>query len=161
MRTTGKIRRIGRGLYESPRTHPVLGTLSPQPEAIVKATSRRSGSRLLPSGAQAANLLHLTEQVPARMVYQTDGASRIIREGDRTIKFQHRSPRQMAAAGRMSGLVFAALREIGKANITPERVAALCKLLSRRDRRRLLKDLPLAPAWMHPHLRRMAVEEEQ
>ena len=65
----------------------------------------------------------------------------------------------MAAAGRMSGLVFAALREIGKANITPERVSVLRKLLSRRDRRRLLKDLPLAPAWMHPHLRRIASEE--
>lgn len=161
LRTTGKIRRIGRGLYESPRTHPVFGQLSPQPEAIVKATSRRAGSRLMPSGAQAANLLQLSEQVPARVVYQTDGASKIIKEGQRTIEFQHRSPRRMAAAGRMSGLVFAALREIGKTNITPERETALRTLLSRRDRRRLLKDLPLAPAWMHPHLRRIASEDAQ
>jgi hypothetical protein len=161
MQSAGKIRRIGRGLYESPRIHPVLGNLSPSPEAIVKATSRRTGNRLLPSGAQAANLLQLTEQVPALVVYQTDGASKIFKEGQRTIEFQHRSPRRMAAAGRMSGLVFAALREIGKANITSERVSALRKLLSRRDRRRLLKDLPLAPAWMHPHLRRIASEEGQ
>ena len=155
----GKIRRVGRGLYESPRTHPVLGTLSPQPEAIAKAAARRFGGRLQPSGAQAANLLQLSEQVPARMVYQTDGASKTIREGIRTIEFQHRSPRRMAAAGRMSGLVFAAFREIGKANITPERVAGLCKLLSPRDRHRLVQDLALAPAWMHPHLRRIAEEK--
>lgn len=161
LQSSGKIRRVGRGLYESPRTHPVLGQLSPLPEAIVKATSRRTGSRLMPSGAQAANLLQLTEQVPARLVYQTDGASKIIKEGQRTIEFQHRSARRMAAAGRMSGLVFAALREIGKPNITPERVSALRRLLSRRDRRRLLKDLPLAPAWMHPHLRRIASEDAQ
>ena len=160
MQNAGKIRRIGRGLYELPRTHPVLGKLSPRPEAIVEAASRRSGSRHQPSGAQAANLLRLTEQVPARIVYQTDGASKIIMEGSRTIEFQHGSPRRMAATGRMSGLVFAALREIGKTNITPERVTALRKLLSRRDGRRLLKDLPLAPAWMHPHLRRIAASEE-
>ena len=52
----GKIRRVGRGLYESPRTHAVLGLLSPPPEAIAKAAARRFGSRLQPSGAQAANL---------------------------------------------------------------------------------------------------------
>ena len=155
----GKIRRVGRGLYESPRTHAVLGLLSPPPEAIAKAAARRFGSRLQPSGAQAANLLRLTEQVPARIVYQTDGPSRIIREGKRTIEFQHRCPRQMAATGRTSGIVFAALREIGKANVTPERVSRLRKLLSPRDRRHLVKDLALAPAWMHPHLRRIADEK--
>ncbi len=161
MQSAGKIRRIGRGLYESPRTHPVLGKLSPQPEAIVKATARRFGSRLQPSGAQAVNLLQLSEQVPARMVYQTDGASKVIKQGQRTIEFQHHSPRRMAAAGRMSGLVFAALREIGKANITPERESALRKLLTKRDRHRLIKDLSLAPAWMHPHLRRITMEERR
>lgn len=160
MQSAGKIRRVSRGLYELPRTHPVFGPLSPRPEAIVDAAARRSGSRHQPSGAQAANLLQLTEQVPARVVYQTDGVSRTIREGHRTIELQHRSPRGMAAAGRMSGLVFAALREIGKANLTPERVSALRKILSRGDRRRLIKDLCLAPAWMHPHLRRIALEEE-
>jgi hypothetical protein len=160
MQNAGTVRRVGRGLYELPRTHPALGKLSPQPEAIVDAAARRSGSRHQPSGAQAANLLRLTEQVPARVVYQTDGASKIIRAGACTIELQHHSPRRMAAAGRMSGLVFAALREIGKRNITPERVAALRRLLSQRDRRRLIKDLHLAPAWMHPHLRRIASEEE-
>ena len=160
LQSAGKIRRIGRGLYELPRTHPVLGKLSPRPEAIAEAASRRTGNRLLPSGAQAANLLQLSEQVPARVVYQTDGASKVIKEGHRTIEFQHRSPRRMAAAGRMSGLVLAAVREIGKANMTPERVTALRKLLSRRDRRRLIEDLPLAPAWMHPHLRQIASLEQ-
>ena len=128
MQNAGKIRRIGRGLYELPRTHPVLGTLSPRPDAIVEAASRRSGSRYQPSGAQAANLLQLTEQVPARMIYQTDGASKTIKEGQRTI--------------------------------ATERVLALRKLLSQSDRRRLIKDLRLAPAWMHPHLRRIASGEE-
>ena len=156
MQNAGKIRRVSRGLYELPHTHPVLGQLLPRPEAIVGAWVRRSGSRHQPSGAQAANLLQLTEQVPARMVYQTDGASKIIKEGRRTIELQHRSPRGMAAAGRMSGLVFAALREIGKANLTPGRVTILRKRLSKRDRRQLIKDLALAPAWMHPSLRQIA-----
>jgi hypothetical protein len=35
-------------------------------------------------------------------------------------------------------------------------VKQLHKLLSQKDPRQLLKDLPLAPVWMHPHLRAIA-----
>ncbi len=46
------------------------------------------------------------------------------------------------------------------ANITPERVVHLRKLLSPADRRRLLDDIKLAPAWMHPYFRAIAREED-
>ena len=65
----------------------------------------------------------------------------------------------MAAAGRMTGLVIAGLRHVGKASVTPERVAHLRKLLSPEDRCRLIEDIPLAPAWMHAHFRAIAEEE--
>ena len=70
-------------------------------------------------------------------------------------------PRMMAAAGRMTGLVIAGLRYIGKANVTPERVAHLRQLLSPEDRRRLIEDIRLAPAWMHRHFRAIAQEENR
>jgi hypothetical protein len=59
----------------------------------------------------------------------------------------------------MSSLVFAALRSLGKTNVSRARVAHLRKTLSAADRGQLLKDLPLAPAWMHPHLRFIAGKE--
>jgi len=68
-------------------------------------------------------------------------------------------PRMMAAAGRMTGLVIAGLRYIGKATVTPERVAHLRQLLSPEDRRRLIEDIRLAPAWMHRFFRSIAQEE--
>lgn len=150
---SGKIRRLGRGLYDVPRTHPALGALSPTAEAIAQAVARRQGLRLQPSEAEAANMLHLSDQVPARVIYETDGASKVVKVGRRTIEFQRRLPRKMAAAGRMSGLVFGAMQALGKENVTSERIAHLRKLLKPADKRRLLKDLSLAPAWMHPYLR--------
>jgi hypothetical protein len=64
----------------------------------------------------------------------------------------------LAAAGRTSGLVLAALRYLGKEHITPERIAHLRKTLFPEDRRRPLADLPSAPAWLHPHIRAIAAE---
>ena len=64
----------------------------------------------------------------------------------------------MAAAGRLSGLVIQALRELGEAHVTPERINHLRRTLPADERRELLRDLRLAPAWMHSILRQVAEE---
>ncbi|MDD5657615.1 MAG: DUF6088 family protein [Elusimicrobia bacterium] len=152
----GSLRRLGRGLYHRPRRHPVLGEITPSVEAVAKALARRDRVRLQPFGGYAANLLRLSEQVPMRVVFLTDGKPRKVRFGRQVLELRRASPRMMAAAGRMTGLVIAGLRFIGRANVSPERVAHLRKLLSPRDRRRLIEDIPLAPAWMHPYFRSIA-----
>jgi hypothetical protein len=156
---SGILHRLTRGLYYQPKTHSVLGIILPPVEAVAKALADRDHVRLQPFGGYAANLLRLSEQVPARIVFLTDGKPRTIRHGQQVIQLRRASPRMMAAAGRMTGLVIAGLRYVGKANITPERVAHLRKLLSPEDRRRLLEDITLAPAWMHSHFRAIAADE--
>ena len=154
----GALRRLARGLYHRPRQHPTLGEIVPSVEAVAEALSKRDHVRLQPAGAYAANLLRLSEQVPMRVVFLTDGKPRKVRFGGQVIELRRASPRMMAAAGRTTGLVIAGLRFIGKANISSERVAHLRELLSPEDRRRLLEDIPLAPAWMHPYFRSIAGE---
>lgn len=157
---SGELRRLARGLYDVPRTHPVLGELLPTADDIAQALARRDGATVQPAGAMAANLLSLSEQVPARAVYHTDGPSRTVKIGALTVRLKKRPPRQVRSASPMSSLVFAALRSLGKANVSSARVAHLQKTLSAADRRRLLKDLPLAPAWMHSHLRLIASDQK-
>jgi hypothetical protein len=154
----GTIRRLARGVYDYPKQHPKLGTLSPSADAIARALAGRDRTRLQPAGAYAANALGLTEQVPAKAVFLTDGPSRTIKIGPTTIQLRQTTPRNMAAAGRLSGLVIQALRELGEAHVTPARVAHLRRTLPADKRRGLLSDLSLAPAWMHPILRRLAEE---
>lgn len=156
MMRSGEVRRLARGLYDVPRKHAVLGALLPTADDIAQALARRDGATVQPARAMAANLLSLSEQVPARAVYQTDGPSRTVKVGTLTVRLEKRPPRQIRGRSPMSSLVFAALRSLGKANVLPSRVAHLRKTLSPADRRQLLRDLPLAPAWMHPHLRFIA-----
>lgn len=155
----GCLCRIARGLYYPPRKHPVLGDILPPVETVAKALAERDHVKLQPFGGYAANLLRLSDQVPARVLFLTDGKPRKIRYGNQTVELRRAMPRMMAAAGRMTGLLIAGLRFIGKANVTPERVAHLRSLLTPDDRRRLLEDIRLAPAWMHAHFRAIAAEE--
>lgn len=73
MTKQGVIRRLARGLYDYPEKHPVLGLLTPTPESIAKVLAGRDQIRLQPAGAYAANLLGLSEQVPAKVVFLTEG----------------------------------------------------------------------------------------
>jgi Family of unknown function (DUF6088) len=157
----GGLRRLARGLYDVPRHHPLIGELRPSADEIVQALSRRDGTVVQPAQGMAANLLSLSEQVPVRVVYETDGPSRTVRVGSLTIQLRHRSPRQVRSASPMSSLVFAALRSVGKTNVSEARIAHLRETLSANDRAALLKDLPLAPAWMHPHLRFIAAPPQR
>jgi hypothetical protein len=152
----GTIRRLARGLYDYPREHPELGVLSPDIEKVAKALAGKDRIRLQPAGAYAANLLGLSEQVPAKVVFLTDGPSRTVEIGRQEIQLRRTTPRNMAMAGRLSGLLIQALRHLGKEHITPARVAHLKRTLPAKERQCLLKDLPLAPTWMHPLLRKLA-----
>lgn len=154
----GTIRRLSRGIYDFPEEHSVLGKLQPSPEKIAEALVERDCTRIQPAGAYAANILGLSEQVPAKVVFLTDGPSRTVKIGATTIQLRRTTPKNMAMAGRLSGLLIQALRELGKKNMTTERVEHLKRILPIEKRQELLKDIRLAPAWMHSIFKKLAEE---
>lgn len=137
----------------------MLGLLFPSAEDIAKALAGRDRTRLQPAGAYAANALGLSEQVPAKAVFLTDGPSRTVKIGPMTIQLRRTTPKNMAAAGRLSGLLIQALRALGQAHVTHARREHLKRTLPADKRKEILKDLPLAPAWMHPIFRELARED--
>lgn len=160
MTAAGHLRRLSHGLYDYPETHPVLGKLFPSLKTVADALSRREVVKLQPAGAYAANLLGLSEQVPAKAVFLTAGQSRTINVGPMKIILRHSSPRNIAAAGRLSGLLIQALRHLGKKHIKSEHIEHLKKNMSAIGRKALIRDIRLAPAWMHGIFRELALMEK-
>lgn len=152
----GKIRRIGRGLYDKPHSHPILGQAGAGADAIVDAIARKKNLRVLPSSAVAANRLGLTTQVPAKLVYHTDGAPAELRLGKLHIVFRRNTGRMLGLAGRASGLVAQALREFGKDGVTDRHLQRLRERLSDVQKKQLLQDIDRVPAWMRPHFHEIA-----
>jgi len=157
----GTLRRLARGLYDYPRIDPALGLLSPTIDAIVKALKGRDKILLQPSGGYAANLLGLSDQVPMKIVFLTDGPARRVQIGKQIIMLKHTTPRAMATAERVSGLVIQALRHLGQRQVDDAVVANLQKRLSASDKKVPLRDLRYAPAWIAAILRRVAGPEEK
>jgi len=143
-------------LYDYPRRDPELGILAPSLGRIVKALETRDAVRLQPSGAYAANLLGISNQMPMKLVFLTDGPMRKLQVGKRTIQLKHTSPKNMATAGRISGTVFQALRWLGKYNVDDNVIAVLNERLTSREKAQLLTDIKYAPVWIAQVIRDIA-----
>lgn len=159
LRAAGTIRQLARGLYDYPLQDSVLGTVAPSADAIARALVVRDAIRLQPSGAYAANMLGLSEQVPSRIVFLTDGPARRVKLGKREIILQQTTPRNMATAGRRSGTFIQALRHIGKDQIDDEVLAALRRQITDMDRVAIRRDLVHAPGWIADLLRLLTEPE--
>ena len=151
----GTIRRLAFGLYDYLQKHPKLGLISPKPDTVAQAISEKDDTRLQPSGAYAVNLLGLSQQVPAKIVYLTDGAEKNVAVGNQRIQLRRTTPKNMATAGRTCGLVIQSFRYLGKDGVTDDHIATLKRTLPDTDRDRLWKDRVHAPAWMYPHFERL------
>lgn len=150
------LKRAGRGVYSYPKQSGWLGELSPAPIAVAEAMARRGSQKLMPSGALAANLLGLSDQVPARMVYLTDGPSRKAMLGKLPVVLRRSTPARLATAGRVSGDVAQALRFLRKEQVDDEVIVKLRKRLGKEHKEQLLRDIPLVPAWVGEIFRKVA-----
>jgi hypothetical protein len=159
---SGAIQRLARSLYHDPRVSERLGiAISPDPDEIAEALGRQTGSRVLPSGAAAANRLGLSTQVPAKPVYVTDGRTRRVRIGAMVFQIRLAPPKELWAASRISALVFQALRHFGQEAVDEQVIARLRRALSADQRRELLRDARYTIEWIASVVLQVAQDEKE
>ncbi len=154
----GRLRRAGRGLYDLPRTSALLGRPAPVDlDAALAALARRDGIRVMPDGATAAHRLGLTNAVPARPGYVTDGATRTVEIDGATVHLRHAGPRVMRWTGHPAAPVAQALRWLGPdAARDPRVVAALKRHLPEAVKYDLSRNARNLPGWALPIARDVA-----
>ena len=142
------IRRISQGLYDYPRVHKTLGIIPPNIEAVAKAVAEKNGAKIQPAGAYAANLIGISEQVPGKVVFLTDGPPKKLRIGNLEIIFKQATVKSMFASGSKEALVVQALKFIGKNNIDQSAIQAAKKFLHGSNRKEFERNLQFAPQWV-------------
>ena len=90
-----------------------------------------------------------------KIVYLTDGTARTVQVGSRQIILKHTTPRNMAAAGRISGLVIQALRYLGKGHVDDQIIQRLNRRLDDNAKAQLMRDIRYAPSWIADIFRRL------
>jgi hypothetical protein len=146
----GKLRRIGRGLYDFPRQSKILQGAAPASlDATVQAISRRDQIRVMPNGIVFANDLGLTNAVPAKPSYISSGRTKTVLVGNRKVYLQHVSQKVIAWADRPGGQFVAAVLWLDKAIASaPDMIDLMRVKLADDVKQDLLQDLDLLPGWM-------------
>lgn len=151
MTNSGVIIRVTRGIYCYPKIDKVLGlgAIYPTFEEIAQYIAKRDKARIVPTGSYALNVLGLSTQVPANIVYLTDGSPRkITLKSGRGIKFIKTAPKNLAFKNRLAMLLTFALKEIGEGNVTEEQKQHIANLLKNEDQSAIEKDYSLMPNWI-------------
>ncbi len=148
----GQLRRVGRGLYDVPRMSNLLKRLAPADlYSAIAAVTRRDDARIMRSGSVYANLLGLTNQVPAKVIYDTDGTSRILNIAGFSVRFRHAPPSVMRWAGKPGAVVVQALRWLGPyASKDPDVIPILKRVLPDYVKLDLSQGIRYMPVWMRP-----------
>mgnify|MGYP000906238581 CR=1 FL=1 len=144
----GIIRRLDRGYYDFPKQHATLGTLSPDADSLAQAVTAKTGDRVFPSGAMAANLLGLSTQVPAKPVYLTNGPSRIRKIGGRTVTLKHAKVPVFDHISDKANFVLQALSYLGKNGIDGQIIQQCADKLDDQDFKSLSKTAAHIPSWL-------------
>lgn len=158
MAASGTIIRVARGIYCYPKIDKVLGlgVIYPTFEDIAQYIAKRDKARIAPTGSYALNVLGLSTQVPANIVYLTDGSPRkITLNSGRGIKFIKTAPKNLAFKNRLAMLLTFALREIGESNVTDEHKQHIANLLINEDRASIERDYNLMPNWIQTLISRL------
>lgn len=146
------IRRIAQGLYDYPREHKVLGMVAPNIDVVAKAIAEKNGAKIQPSGAYAANLIGLSEQVPGRVVFLTDGPPKKLKIGKLEILFKQATVKNMFATGTREALVIQAFKFMGRDQIDSTMLETTKRFLRRVKRVDLEKNIRFAPDWIRSML---------
>ncbi|GHV61026.1 hypothetical protein FACS1894195_0880 [Bacteroidia bacterium] len=151
---SGLFKRVAHGVYYYPTKNVKIGNsvFSPMPSVddIAQAIAKRDKARIVPTASHALNLLGLSTQVPANVVYITDGAPRRISVGKgRGILFQHTSElKKLAYKSKLLMLIVFALREIGEGKVTENQLEIIKSHLSHLSEKELETDINLMPLWV-------------
>jgi len=148
----GKLRRVGRGMYDLPRASKLLrGPAPTSTDAVLDAIRRHDGVDIKPDNVAAANALGLTTAVPVQQRYRTSGGRRNIKVGDATIELRPAGQKLGRWLDTPAAVPVQALLFLGRDSADdPHIVRALRDRLSPAAKRTLADDHRYRPLWMQP-----------
>lgn len=149
--------RLGFGIYCYPKIDDKwgMGILYPSMDNIAKAIAKRDHSQIAPTGSAAMNVLGLSTQLQANVVYYTNGSPRKINIGEgKGILFKRTTQmKRFAYRSYVMQLIVAALREIGNGKVGDSELVKISEHLAKVNEDDFQHDVLLAPAWVQKLLK--------
>lgn len=152
----GRIRRIGRGLYDFPKESKLLNKkLSPDYFQVAEAIARKNGWTIVPAGESILNRFGLSTQISSQYVFDTDGKNRTFEVDGATLQFRKAPLQDMHAKNKKATLLVRAIKTLGKERINEKIIKALRNAVSSREYSSILRDTKMVTGWVYEVIKRI------
>ena len=142
--------RIMKGIYYKSKYIELIGEYeAPSVDKVANAIARKYNWTIAPSGNTALNLLGLSNQVPAKWTYISDGRYATFSFDNVIIEFKHRNNGDISKMSTLTAMVIQSIKAIGKDKITSKHVDYLRGKLSEKEKTELLMDSKTTSAWVY------------
>ena len=142
--------RIMKGIYYKSKYIELIGEYeAPSVDEVANAIARKYNWTIAPSGNTALNLLGLSNQVPAKWTYISDGRYATFSFDNVIIEFKHRNNGDISKMSTLTAMVIQSIKAIGKDKITSKHVDYLRGKLSEKEKTELLMDSKTKSAWVY------------
>lgn len=147
---TGAIRRVMRGIYDYPMFSTILNKITaPDINQVAKAIARKFNWNIFPDGDTALNYLGLSNQMVAKYIYLSDGASKNYTIGDILLEFKHISKKDAIIKDEKSAIVIQAIRAMGDKQITPDFINKLSGKFTNAEWNKIAENAKSATGWIY------------
>lgn len=143
-----RIIRVVRGIYYYPIIQDGIGIIPPDLNSVADTLARNAGIAIYPSGASSANMLGLSNQVPAQNIYWTHGKSMTKHLGKNSIQFKHVRMNPIPNTPSVVVMVLNALSYLGKNKIDDAVITRCSKFLNDSDKKYLQKMSSRVSGWI-------------
>ena len=142
---SGKLERMGQGIYVVPKVDKVFGKVLPSIEELAEVLSRKEHVKIKPSGQYALNKVGLSTQVPMKLVFLSSGHSKKIQIGKSAIVFKSTTAKKLSMKGGITSLLFLALEEVDLPKLSATQLDRIIQLLKQESAEVLEYNLQLTP----------------
>jgi hypothetical protein len=151
----GGLQRVMRGIYVKPRYSTLLNkNIPPRSDDIAKAIARNYGWTIVPCDDTVLNMLGLSAQVPAVLLYVSDGPYKTYKVEGIILKFKHTDNKNdIINISYKTALVIQALKALGKNNVTDKELRSISKLLTGNEKDQMLIEAKRVTAWVYEFIR--------
>ena len=151
-----KIRRVVSGIYDYPGVSKLTDELLPiDIPGVAQALARKFGWTITPSGETALNALGISNQLPSKYVYVSNGRSTKYSVDNRELQFKKGMLKESQFKYPESALLVQALRAYGKDNLTAENLEEFRDHVDHVKFPLILKDTMGVTEWVYEAIKRI------
>ncbi|WP_434333162.1 DUF6088 family protein [Mycoplasma capricolum] len=154
-----KIKRIMNGFYYNPEYSELIHEYEMfTVNELAFSIARKYNWEIAPFGIACLNILGLSTQVPAKMIYVSNGKNKTYKIQKREIEFKKVNNKEISNMSLKTKIVIQAIKEIDKNELNQKDINKIQNQLSDTEKQNLLKEAKNTIAWIYEYIKKICKE---